>query len=122
MKQISVTMRDTAIGPNSPIAVQTMCNTNTNDIESSVAQCEEMADAGADIIRLTTQGEREVASLAIIKQRLIDENINIPLVADIHFSAKAAFAAAKVADKVRINPGNFANRQCIRYPAKIILL
>ena len=67
-----------------------------------------MAAAGADLIRLTTQGLKQVESLREIKRRLRAEGILTPLVADIHFLADAALAAASVADKVRINPGNFA--------------
>ena len=67
-----------------------------------------MAAAGADIIRLTTQGLREVEALRKIKAILRSEGIMTPLVADVHFSANVALAAAEVAEKVRINPGNFA--------------
>lgn len=96
------------LGGGAPIVVQTMCNTSTDDIEASVAQCRAMHLAGADMIRLTTQGLKQVDSLGIIKKRLHAEGIMTPLVADIHFLADAAIAAAEVADKVRINPGNFA--------------
>ncbi|MBQ0124036.1 MAG: (E)-4-hydroxy-3-methylbut-2-enyl-diphosphate synthase [Bacteroidales bacterium] len=96
------------MGGDAPVSVQTMCNTSTDDIEASVQQCREMAKAGADIIRLTTQGLKQVESLKKIKERLRAEGIDTPLVADIHFLADAAIAAAQVADKVRINPGNFA--------------
>lgn len=96
------------IGGNSPIVVQTMCNTHTADIEPSIAQCIECAKAGAQMIRLTTQGEREVNALAEIKKQLHALGYTTPLVADIHFRADVAIMAAKVADKVRINPGNFA--------------
>mgnify|MGYP002624797082 CR=1 FL=1 len=96
------------IGGVHPIPVQTMCNTSTDDIEASVEQCRAMAASGADLIRLTTQGLRQVESLRQIKERLRAEGIGTPLVADIHFLADAALAAASVADKVRINPGNFA--------------
>ena len=96
------------IGGGAPIVVQTMCNTSTDDIEASVAQCRRMAAAGAGLIRLTTQGLKQVESLRIIRDRLRAEGIDTPLVADIHFLADAALAAASVADKVRINPGNFA--------------
>ena len=99
------------IGKGLPIAVQTMTNTKTQDIEASVKQCIEAADAGAEIIRLTTQGIKEVEALAVIKRRLVETGINIPLVADVHFSADVALAAARVADKVRINPGNFAKEK-----------
>ena len=96
------------MGGDAPVSVQTMCNTSTDDIEASVLQCRNMAKAGADIIRLTTQGLKQVESLKKIKERLRAEGIDTPLVADIHFLADAAIAAAQVADKVRINPGNFA--------------
>ena len=101
------------LGGGAPIVVQTMCNTSTDDIEASVAQCREMAGAGAGLIRLTTQGLRQVESLATIKSRLRSEGIATPLVADIHFLADAAIAAASVADKVRINPGNFAKEHSV---------
>ena len=97
-----------ALGGEAPVVIQTMCNTSTDDIEASVAQCRAMAEAGAQLIRLTTQGLREVEALREIKARLHAEGIFTPLVADVHFSADVALAVARVADKVRINPGNFA--------------
>lgn len=96
------------LGGGAPVTVQTMCNTSTDDIEASLAQCRAMHAAGADMIRLTTQGLKQVESLRQIRERLRAEGIMTPLVADIHFLADAAIAAAGVADKVRINPGNFA--------------
>ena len=101
------------IGYGHPIVIQTMCNTSTDDIEASLAQCRAMAAAGAGMIRLTTQGLRQVESLSRIKERLRAEGILTPLVADIHFLADAALAAARVADKVRINPGNFAKDHAV---------
>lgn len=88
--------------------IQTMCNCNTNDIEAAVAQCHAMRDAGAQLIRLTTQGLREVESLKEVKRLLREQGNDTPLVADVHFSSEVAIAVAEVADKVRINPGNFA--------------
>ena len=96
------------IGMKYPLKVQTMCNTFTQDIEKSVAQCEEMVAAGADLIRLTTQGLKEVEALKEIKAILRGKGIDTPLIADVHFSSEVAIEVAKVADKVRINPGNFA--------------
>ena len=96
------------IGMKYPVKVPTMCNTFTQDIEKSVAQCEEMVAAGADLIRLTTQGLKEVEALKEIKAILRGKGIDIPLIADVHFSSEVAIEVAKVADKVRINPGNFA--------------
>lgn len=103
-----VRIAGTAIGGNNRIRIQTMCNTPTRDVEASVAQIKEMVNAGAEIVRLTTQGKPEVEALSEIKKRLKDEGITVPLVADIHFNSEVAMEAAKVADKVRINPGNFA--------------
>lgn len=108
VKKISFKIGDLTIGGDSPILIQTMCNTSTNDIEGSVKQCEDVIAKGADLVRLTTQGVREVNSLAEIKSILRGKGINTPLVADVHFSSKVAIAAASVAEKVRINPGNFA--------------
>ena len=107
-KRISFKIGGLEIGGNSPILIQTMCNTSTNDIDGSVKQCEAVIAEGADLVRLTTQGLREVESLAKIKSILRSKGISTPLVADVHFSSKVAIAAAAVAEKVRINPGNFA--------------
>ncbi len=101
------------IGGNLPIKVQTMCNTHTQDVEPSVSQCIEMAKAGAQLIRLTTQGMKEVEALKEIKKRLRDQGILTPLVADVHFNSDVAIEVAKVADKVRINPGNFAKEHSV---------
>lgn len=84
-----------------------MCNTHTTDIESTVLQCIAMAVAGADIIRITVPGPREVECIRQIKEALRSRGISTPLVADIHFSAETAIAVAPVVEKVRINPGNF---------------
>lgn len=113
MKSRAVSVKGLAIGGGAPIKVQTMCNTHTQDIAPSVAQCIEMAEAGAELIRLTTQGMKEVEALKEIKNELIGKGINVPLVADVHFSSDVAIEVAKVADKVRINPGNFAREHSV---------
>ena len=104
---IEVRVGNIGIGGSNPVRVQTMTNTDTNDIEGSVEQIKRCVAAGAEIIRLTTQGEREVNSVAEIKRRLATDGIVVPLVADVHFSSSVALKAACVVDKVRINPGNF---------------
>jgi (E)-4-hydroxy-3-methylbut-2-enyl-diphosphate synthase len=96
-----------ALGGKNPIRLQSMTNTSTLDTDGSVAQCCRIADAGADYVRLTAQGVREAENIGVIRQILRQKGVMTPLVADIHFNPKAAFAAAKVTDKVRINPGNF---------------
>ena len=103
---IEVHVGNIGIGGSNPVRVQTMTNTDTNDIEGSVEQIKRCVAAGAEIIRLTTQGEREVNSVAAIKRRLAAVGIVVPLVADVHFSSSVALKAACVVDKVRINPGN----------------
>lgn len=107
MEQITAQINNLSIGPDAQIVVQTMCNTHTSDVEASVAQCERLYAAGAQMIRLTVPSLGQVESLKEIKQRLSDKGINVPLVADVHFSAEIAIAAAEVVEKVRINPGNF---------------
>lgn len=95
------------IGGGSPISVQTMCNTHTADVEETLKQCRRMAAEGADIIRITVPGPKEVEAIKTIHDKLREEGIPTPLVADIHFSAKTAIAVAPYVEKVRINPGNF---------------
>lgn len=95
------------IGGHNPIRVQTMTTTNTLDTTASVEQCIRAANAGAEYIRLTTQGVREASNLANIAHELRSKGYNIPLIADVHFNPAAALEAAKHAQKVRINPGNF---------------
>lgn len=106
-KTISVNIGNTPLGSDYPIRVQSMTNTSTMDTEGSVAQCRRICDAGADYVRLTAQGVREAHNIGEIRQILRKEGYEVPLVADIHFNPKAAFEAAQVTDKVRINPGNF---------------
>ena len=95
------------IGPGHPIVVQTMCNTHTDDVAATVAQCRRLAEAGAELIRITVPGMQNVPHIAAIRRQLRSEGIGTPLVADIHFSSQTAIATASVVEKVRINPGNF---------------
>ncbi len=108
---IDVHIGNISMGGNHPVVVQTMTNTNTLDTEGSVAQCERIIAAGADLIRLTTQGVREAENLRLIHQQLREKGYSTPLSADIHFNPRAAHVAATVAEKVRINPGNFVDKQ-----------
>ena len=108
-KTIKVNVGGVPLGSDYPIRLQSMTNTSTMDTEGSVAQCRRIADAGADYVRLTAQGVREAHNIGEIRKILRQEGYDVPLVADIHFNPKAAFAAAEVTDKVRINPGNFVD-------------
>ena len=105
--EMQVQIGKVTIGYEKPIAVQTMCNTHTYDVEGSVAQCKRMAEAGADIIRITVPGPKEVNDIRSIREKLRESGIDTPIVADIHFSSETAIAVAPFVDKVRINPGNF---------------
>ena len=99
--------KDLIIGGDAPIVVQTMCNTHTSDVDATVAQCLELAAAGAQLIRITVPGMQDIPQLKTIKERLRSQGCDTPLVADIHFSSRTAIAAAQIVEKVRINPGNF---------------
>ena len=104
---LTVKVGNVLIGGGNPIVVQTMCNTHTSDVESSVEQCVRLHQAGAQLIRLTVPSLAQVESLREIRSRLREMFIDTPLVADVHFSSEIAIAAAEVVEKVRINPGNF---------------
>ena len=92
------------IGSGHPIVVQTMCNTHTADVEATVAQCERLVKAGAQLIRITVPSLKDVPALEEIRRRV---QADVPLVADIHFSAEVAMAVVPIVEKIRINPGNF---------------
>lgn len=97
------------IGGDYPVLIQSMTNTSTLDTEGSARQAKAIADAGGELVRLTTQGVREAANMAEIKKALAALDCDVPLSADVHFNPKAAFEAALTSDKVRINPGNFVD-------------
>ena len=99
------------IGGDAPVVVQSMTNTDTNDIEASVAQCKRMIVAGAQMVRLTVPSLKEVEAMRQIKAQLRAEGIDTPLVADVHFNPNVAEAMAAVVEKVRINPGNYVDKR-----------
>lgn len=106
---IEVRVASVGIGSSNPVRLQSMTNLSTNDIEGCTAQSIRIADAGGELVRLTTQGVREADSAGQIRRALHDAGCDVPLVADVHFNPKAAFRAAETVDKVRINPGNFVD-------------
>lgn len=108
-KTSTVNIGGVKIGSDFPIRLQSMTSTSTMDTEGCVTQCKKICDAGADIVRLTAQGVREAENIGVIRAKLHEAGYTTPLVADIHFNPRAAFAAAQVTDKVRINPGNFVD-------------
>ena len=108
LKTIPVRIGDSlVIGGDAPIVVQSMCDTHTSDIDATVAQCLRLAEAGAQLVRITVPGLKDVESIREIHRRLREAGCGIPLAADIHFSSDTAIAVAPVVEKVRINPGNF---------------
>lgn len=104
-----VKVGDLGIGGSNPVRVQSMANTDTNDIEASAAQAAVIAAAGGELVRFTTQGVREASALRPIIEAMHRQGCAVPVSADVHFNPKAAFEAALHADKVRINPGNFVD-------------
>ena len=86
-----------------------MADVSTMDTDAAVAQALRMAEAGAEYIRFTAQGEREAHNLGLIRSKLREKGCETPLVADIHFNPKAAEVAAVHVEKVRINPGNYVD-------------
>jgi len=99
------------VGGNNPIRLQSMTSIDTNDIEAVLAQTQRVIDAGGDYVRITAQGIKEAENLNIIKQQLLKNGYDNPLVADIHFNPKAAEVAAQYIEKVRINPGNYVDKR-----------
>ena len=106
---VEVNVGGVAIGCNNPVRVQSMTNTGTMDTEGSVEQVLRIVDKGGELVRLTTQGNREAVNMGSIKQQLVARGCNVPLVADVHFNASVADTAARYADKVRVNPGNYVD-------------
>lgn len=102
------------IGGESPIVVQTMCNTHTSDVEASVLQCVRLYEAGAQMIRLTVPSLAQVESLREIKARLRSEGIDTPLVADVHFSREM-----NVSDKGSVN--TFRTKSCLYFAKRLHL-
>jgi (E)-4-hydroxy-3-methylbut-2-enyl-diphosphate synthase len=99
----------TPLGGSYPIRLQSMTTTPTSETDESVEQCRRLVRAGADYVRLTAQGTREAENLKNIRQALHEQGIYVPLVADIHFNPDVALIAARIVEKVRINPGNFVD-------------
>ena len=104
-----------ALGANNPIRIQSMTTTDTMDTKKTVEQSIRMIDAGCEYVRVTAPGIKEAKNLANIKKELQKRGYDTPLIADIHFTPNAAQVAAKIVEKVRINPGNYADRKKFNY-------
>jgi len=99
------------IGGNNPVCIQSMTSTNTLKTEETIGQSLRIIKAGGELVRITAQGIREAENLENIKAGIHQAGFFTPLSADIHFNPKAAFTAAKIVEKVRINPGNFVDKR-----------
>ena len=106
-----VRVGDVGIGGDNPIRIQSMTNTDTMDTLATVEQVAELASAGCEIVRVTAPSIRDAENLREIRRQLVERGVDVPLVADIHFTPNAAMAAADLVEKVRINPGNYADKK-----------
>ncbi|MCS7028970.1 MAG: (E)-4-hydroxy-3-methylbut-2-enyl-diphosphate synthase [Bacteroidia bacterium] len=102
---------DVPLGGNYPIRVQSMTTTDTMDTKATVEQCIRMIEAGCEYVRITAPSLKEAENLRNIKAELRKRGYNTPLIADIHFTPNAAELAARIVEKVRINPGNYADKK-----------
>lgn len=106
-----VRVGNVGIGGTNPVRVQSMTTADTMNTEASVAESIRMIDAGCEIVRLTAPSKNEAENLSVIKKALIAAGKDAPLVADIHFTPNAAEIAAEYVEKVRVNPGNYADKK-----------
>ena len=107
----SVKIGDLFVGSKHSIKIQSMTTTATTDVEGTVRQICALQESGCEIARVTVQGLKEANACEEIKDRLIQQNVSIPLIADIHFFPPAAMHVADFVDKVRINPGNYVDKR-----------
>ena len=99
------------LGGDNPIRIQSMTTTDTMDTIATVEQTIRMVEAGCEYVRITAPGIKEAENLANIKAELLKRGYKVPLIADIHFTPNAAEAAARIVEKVRVNPGNYIDRK-----------
>jgi len=110
-KTREVMVGSVGIGGMNPIRVQSMTTADTMDTQKTIEECIRMIDAGCEIVRITAPSIKEALNLAEIKKGLLEKGYSTPLVADIHFTPNAAEVAATIVEKVRVNPGNYADKK-----------
>ncbi len=110
-KTREVYVGDIPCGGNNPIRIQSMTITDTMDTKATVEQTIRMVESGCDYVRITAPSKLEAQNLQNIKNELLSRGFNVPLIADIHFTPNAAEIAARIVEKVRVNPGNYADRK-----------
>ncbi len=111
LKTRAVKVGGLVIGDGHPVRIQTMTTTDTMDTEATVAQTIRCIEAGAELVRITAPSKKEAENLQIIKDKVRAAGYDTPLVADIHFTPNAAEIAAKIVEKVRVNPGNYIDKK-----------
>jgi (E)-4-hydroxy-3-methylbut-2-enyl-diphosphate synthase len=111
LETIEVKIGEIALGGSNPIRIQSMTTTDTMDTEATVQQTLRMAASGAEYVRITAPSIKEAENLRVIKARLRELGCTVPLIADIHFTPNAAEVAARIVEKVRVNPGNYADKK-----------
>ena len=110
-KTREVRVGNVPLGGNNPIRIQSMTITNTMDTKATVEQTIRMVESGCDYVRITAPSKFEAQNLENIKKELRTRGYDVPLIADIHFTPNAAEIAARIVEKVRVNPGNYADRK-----------
>ncbi len=111
IKTSSVTIGELTMGGDAPIRVQSMTTADTMNTKATVAESIRMIEAGCELVRITAPSKNEAENLRNIREELQKAGYNIPLVADIHFTPNAAEIAARIVEKVRVNPGNYADKK-----------
>ena len=110
-KTREVHIGDLALGGDNPIRIQSMTTTDTMDTQATVEQSIRMIEAGCELVRITAPSKKEAENLDVIRKELHSRGYHTPLVADIHFTPNAAEIAARIVEKVRVNPGNYADKK-----------
>ena len=110
-KTREVKVGNLVFGGDNPIHIQSMTTTDTMDTEATVSESIRMIDAGCKLIRITAPSKKEAKNLQIIKDQLRAKGYHTPIVADIHYTPNAAEIAARIVEKVRVNPGNYADKK-----------
>jgi (E)-4-hydroxy-3-methylbut-2-enyl-diphosphate synthase len=111
IKTREVNIGGVPMGGNHPIRIQSMTTTDTMDTQATVDQTLRLVEAGCEYVRITAPSKKEAENLAEIKKILRAQGCQVPLVADIHYTPNAAEIAARIIEKVRVNPGNYADKK-----------
>ena len=106
-----VAVGDVLVGGDAPVRIQSMCTSETWDVERVLLEMHSLAEVGCELVRVTVPTRRDLGALPEIRRRMEAEGIRMPLIADIHFNPKLALECVPYVDKVRINPGNYVDQK-----------